>query len=305
MSEDAPSNAADATWEQILDQARGRTVMVIGTAGTGKTRLAGRLVEELGESDPIGFVVADMGQPVIGVPTCLALSMSGLQDPPTALWFVGDTSAQGNLLPTVVGTARLADRARSQGAKTVIIDTTGLAAGPVGRALKYHKALCARVDCVLALQRHDELEETIALLAAICPVVHRLSPDSEAVDRSRAERKAYREARYREHFQGGKLRCLDRVFVFGPDWTGPPPPSEDRPMGGTVAGLLSRDGFCLGLGLVKDAEAGRALVYTACADLKAVAAVQLGRLRIDREAEFAEQRAPLPASLQRTAPPDS
>ena len=301
MSEDAPSSTPEATWNHILDQAKGRTVMVIGAVGTGKTRLAGRLVKDLGEkAGPIGFVAADMGQPAIGVPTCLGLSMPGLQDPPAALWFIGDVSAQRNLLPMIVGTARLADRARSQGAQTVIIDTTGLAEGPVARALKYHKALAARVDCLLALERQRELEETIALLGTICPVVHRLPPEPEAVDRSRAERKAYRETRYREHFQGGKIRCVDRVFVFGPDWA--PPCGEDRPVPGTVVGLVSREGFCLGLGLVKDAEAGRALVYTACEHLDAVAAVQLGKLRLDREAEFAEERLPLPPSIPRPAP---
>jgi polynucleotide 5'-kinase involved in rRNA processing len=290
MSEDAPPLTPEATWNQILQQAKGRTVMVIGAAGTGKTRLAGRLVEDLGDEEgPIGFVAADMGQPAIGVPTCLALSMSGLQDPPAALWFIGDVSAQGNLLPMVVGTARLADRARSEGARTVIIDTTGLAQGPVARALKYHKALAARVDCLLALERKRELEETVALLGAICPVVHRLPPEPEAVDRSRAQRKSYREARYREHFQDGKIRCLDRVLVFNPEWAPTPPPSEDRPMSGTVAGLLSQEGFCLALGLVKEAEASRALVYTACDNLDTVAAVQLGTLRLDREAEFAEE----------------
>jgi polynucleotide 5'-kinase involved in rRNA processing len=306
MSEDATSNAADATWEQILDQTKGRTVMVLGAAGTGKTRLAGRLVEDLGdEAGPIGFVAADCGQPVIGVPTCLALSMSGLQDPPAALWFIGDVTPHGSLLPMVLGTARLADRARSDGARTVIIDTTGLAEGPVARALKYHKALAAGVDCVLAVQREQELQETVALLATICPVIHRLPPEPEAVDRSRAERKAYREARYREHFQGGKVRCVDRVCVFGPDWAPGLPPSEDRPVTGTVAGLRRQDGFCLGLGLVKEADASRALLYTACQSLDVVAAVQLGKLRLDRDAEFAEERLPLPAPLSRPVPPGS
>ena len=205
----------------------------------------------------------------------------------------------------VLGTARLADRARAEGARTVIIDTTGLAEGPVGRALKYHKVLAARVECLLAVEREQELQETVALLGAICPVIHRLPPGPEAVDRNRAERKAYREARYRAHFQGGKVRCVDRVCVFGPEWAPNFPPNEDRPVAGTVAGLLRQDGFCLGLGLVKEADASRALVYTACQNLDAVAAIQLGKLRLDRDAEFLEERLPLPASLSLPEPPGS
>ena len=90
----------------FLEELKERTVMLIGAVGTGKTWLAERLVEKLTEAGILtSLVAADMGQPSVGVPSCLGLSTSPPWDQPAACWFVGDITPVGNLLPTVVGTA--------------------------------------------------------------------------------------------------------------------------------------------------------------------------------------------------------
>ncbi len=283
--------APEAADRQIAGQSKTRTVMVVGATGTGKTRLARHLVERLaGEGRTVGFVTADMGQPSVGVPTCLALSMPGLRDQPSASWFVGDVTPQGNLLPTVVGTARLAEHARKEGADTVVVDTTGLVEGPVGRALKYHKALAAGADCILAVERHCELDQMLTLLRGVCPKIDRVRPVPEAKDRDRLERRAYREDRYRAHFRGGGVRSFDAACLIGSDWAPPPVPNGAEPLVGTVVGLLDRKGFCLGLGLIEEFQPDQLSVYTACSTPEAVVRVQAGRVRLDRHADFSEVR---------------
>jgi hypothetical protein len=59
---------------------------------------------------------------VLGVPTCAALALEPPWKAPGAMWFVGDVSPRGHLLQMVVGTARLAARARDAGAATVVSD---------------------------------------------------------------------------------------------------------------------------------------------------------------------------------------
>lgn len=265
--------------------------MVIGATGTGKTKLASDLVRQLIKGGgSAALVSADMGQPCVGVPTCMALAMEDTLDRAAALWFVGDVTPRGNLLPSVVGTARLVERARAEGARTVVVDTTGFVEGPSGLALKYHKALAARVDCVVALQRSDELRETIELLEGICQTIYRQRPVPKARDRSASERKAYRESRYRDHFKGAEVRLLDHARLVGSNWAPRTSLGRGELPPGTVAGLLDREGFCLGLGLIEDIRADRLALFTACERLDAVGQVQVGRIRLDRAAGFAEVR---------------
>ena len=291
MSDDPASLAPQTACGRLVDQVRGRTVIVVGGSDTGKTRLSQYLVERLAAAaGPVGLVSADVGQPSVGVPTCLGLALSPPWDRPAALWFVGDLSPRGNLLPTVVGTARLVQRARAEGAQSVVIDTTGLVGGAQGRILKYHKALLAGVDRTVAIQQGRELEEMLRLLSGICPAIHRFRPAAQARDRSPLERKAYRQARYQVHFQGGELSEHDPGRLVRPDWTACASRGPAQPALGTVVGLLDLGGFCLGLGTVEELRPDRLLVYSAWKDPAAVTRLQLGKVRLNCQAAYSEIR---------------
>ncbi len=291
MNDDLPSIEPAASWEQVIDQLTGRAVMVVGGPGSGKTYLAQHLAKRLAGGGRItAMISADMGQPLVGVPTCLGLALGEPWNPPAALWFVGDVSPRGNLLPAVVGTSRLVQRARQQGAQSVVIDTTGLVTGPIANVLKYHKALAAGVDCAIAIQQDEELEQMLVLLGGIVPTVYRCRPSPEANDRHPLERKAYREERYREHFRRARLVALDPACLVGCDWAPICPQGPSGPARGTLVGLLDREGFCLGLGLVEEMDSGRLIVFTPQSNVEAVARVQIGRMRLNRRAGFSEAR---------------
>src|SRR5207249_9569526 len=110
-------------------------VVLIGGLDTGKSTLGRAIVRDALEAGRRpAFVDADLGQKTVGPPGCVALRMlEGPEDlqpdslaVPDALYFVGSTSPQGQLLPLVVGTGLLLARAQNDGADLVVVDPTGL-----------------------------------------------------------------------------------------------------------------------------------------------------------------------------------
>ena len=133
----------DSSWEAAVARARdARVILVIGETDAGKTSfttfLAGALLER-GAS--VGVVDADLGQSDIGPPTTvglgrLRLPVERLEDAEVVgLYFVGSTSPQGHLLPTVAGTRAMVQKALRLGFDRVIVDTSGLVQGELGRLL--------------------------------------------------------------------------------------------------------------------------------------------------------------------------
>jgi len=277
----------------VASDLAGRTVMVVGGPGSGKTAWVREAARQLAERpDPVAVVSADMGQQSLGVPTCLGFSLHAPHDRASAMWFIGDTSPGGNLLPAVVGTARLAARARAEGAKTVLIDTTGLVDSGPGLALKYHKALAAGVDCVVGLQQEGRLEAVLALLGSVCPTICRTTALAEAKDRPAEQRKAYRQECYRSYFHEAGDVQLDPSRLLGTNWMPNAMRHHEYPLPGTVVGLLDGQGFCLAIGLVEKLLPSRLVVHTPWSDAAAVASLKMGKLRLDRQTNYAEVREP-------------
>jgi len=272
----------------IHEELAGRTVMVVGGPSSGKTAQAQELARALAGRGPAALVSADMGQQAIGVPTCTVLSMAEPYDRPDAMWFIGDVSPRGSMLPSVVGTAQLVRRAKAQGAQTVVIDTTGMIEGQPGFALKYHKALAAGVDAVVGLQRESELELLLEMLGGLCPMVHRMPVAAETHERSAAQRAAYRQERYAAYFEGAEPLRVDAGRLLGADWAPHPLRRQQFPLPGALVGLLDAEDFCLGIGLVEKLLPGKLVLFTPWTDADAVARMRLGKIRLDRQAGCVE-----------------
>jgi polynucleotide 5'-kinase involved in rRNA processing len=191
----------------------------------------------------------------------------------------------GNLLPTVVGTARLVERARQLHTQTLLVDTTGLVDGPLGRVLKYHKAVAVGVDHLIAIQRDTELEPLLALLQGVCRTIHRLHPAAQARDRLVSERRHYRATRFRAYFAAGAIMNFNSSQLLGFDWTPGPSSEKALPRAGTVLGLLNREGFCLSLGLLDKLEPGRLSLVTPWQDRDAVTWIQPGKIQLNQNGE--------------------
>jgi polynucleotide 5'-kinase involved in rRNA processing len=140
--------------------------------------------------------------------------------------FVGACSPVKHLLQTATSTAVMADAARREGAQTTIVDTTGLVAGGIGRALKGAKIRLAAPDFVVALQREDEIEHLVSpYRTKATPQVLRLSVSRAAKIRSREERAARRQRRFAGYFANGVAAQIswDGAPIENGGWTGGEP----------------------------------------------------------------------------------
>src|SRR5207237_3766645 len=122
-----------------------------------------------------------------------------------AMYFVGATSPQGQLLPLVVGAGRLLARARASGADLVVADTSGLVSGVYGQLLKYHKIELLQPDVVIGLQRGEELGPLLGIIQRFFDaevVAVPVAPEIRCV--SVEERARNREVAFARYF-GGQL----------------------------------------------------------------------------------------------------
>ncbi len=201
-------------------------VMLIGGLDTGKTTL-GRTIAAAGldAGRQVAYLDADVGQKAVGPPTAVTLRLirsvddlqPGSMDRPDAVYFVGATSPQGQLLPLVVGAGRLLARATAEGADLVVVDTSGLVSGVYGQILKYHKIELLQPDTVVGLQRGEELEPLLGIVQRFFPAeVVVLPVHPSAVPTSVEERARNREARLRAYFAEPVQRWRVKPTVFMP-----------------------------------------------------------------------------------------
>ncbi|PYM20436.1 MAG: hypothetical protein DMD81_01795 [Candidatus Rokuibacteriota bacterium] len=215
-----PRDALDAA-------ARSRVTVVIGESDTGKTSLVAALANALFSRDAtVAIVDADIGQSEIGPPTTVGLGRVTRQlgRPADAevvvLRFVGATSAARDLRATVQATGQLVDRARALGFERVIVDTSGLVRGDLGRRLKQAKIDAIAPDLVIALQRAGECEPILRVYEERADRLRvlRLPAVASARRRTAAERRRHRDQAFAAHFAGATDIVLDlsRVALRSP-----------------------------------------------------------------------------------------
>ncbi len=222
-------------WRSHFDDivANPGVVVVVGDVDVGKTTFCTLLANhglEAGLSTAI--VDGDIGQSEIGPPTTVGLGLLDSQIramsdlPPRALYFVGSTSPVGLLLATATGDKKLTETALALGRKLVIVDTTGLVRGVMGRRLKTHKIELLRPRHIVALQKGREAEQFLRFFDTweAC-TVHRLSPSPEVHPKSQALRTQRRAVRFQEYFRDAEVYdlSLDHIATAGTWlWTGTP-----------------------------------------------------------------------------------
>ncbi|MFQ5827602.1 MAG: Clp1/GlmU family protein [Candidatus Methylomirabilia bacterium] len=237
----------DPSWEKALRRAlEVPVILILGETDTGKSSFTTYLANSLVERGfRVGVVDADLGQSDIGPPTTVGLGLIGQpverlgEAEVVGLYFVGSTSPQGHLLATVIGTKRMVEKGLSSGLGRVLVDTSGLIQGELGRTLKQHKIDLVNPDLIACLQRGDECEHILRPYSpGRRPEILRLAPGPAGRKRSQEERRLHRERTLQAYFHGTRTLHLDlsRVVLRQPPLSvGQPLPSRQLE---EVSGLL-------------------------------------------------------------------
>ena len=230
MPESRPAWDIPSSWSPALEAARAEaTLFLIGGVDSGKSTLAAILANAAFEAGRTTAVVdADTGQSDIGPPTCVGLGRltSAIHDleelSVERIDFVGSSSPVGHLLNAATSAYAMTLAARQLGAETIIIDTTGLISGGVARALKSAKIRQLDPDFLIALQAEDEVEHLLAPFARRQrPGIIRLRQSRRVKPRTREQRTARRQAKFRSYFADSRVLELkwDQAPMDNTAWT--------------------------------------------------------------------------------------
>ncbi len=246
--------------DEAVEQAVARrgVTLLLGGLDSGKTTLARRIARGGLEAGLTAAVLdADVGQSTVGPPTTVGLricrSSADLEHESLAradaLSFVGSTSPQGHLLPLVVGTRLLLDRARGEGADLVVVDTTGLVSGVYGQLLKNEKVQLLQPDLVIGLERGDELKPLLGVIrrfSASDVLALRVHPD--VVPTSVEQRALNREESMRRYFGEALQRWRIKPTVFVPTL---PDLFDVASLHRILVGLSDGKSGCIGVGYLE------------------------------------------------------
>lgn len=271
-----------ANWEALEPERLTGTILVLGATDRGKSTLVRWLAERLlVRHGRVGWLDGDIGQSSLGVPSTMNLAL--LDGPPSGLprpckrFFVGAVSPRGHMLPVLVGAQRLRQEAQAAGASAVLVDTTGLVAAEAGGgALKEWKIELLRPQTVIAVQEERELEHLLAPLRRERRLtLHVLEPAAAVRRRSPEERAARRARLFRDYFAGAVAMRL----ALG----GKPVYGLEKVVPGQLLSLNDAEGFSVSLGIILGRSGGVLEILTPLADLREVAGVRIGDLRLDPE----------------------
>ena len=275
--------------DRLVDRAArdAHTVLFLGGLDAGKSTLARAVAAyalSLGRS--VAYLDGDLGQKTVGPPGTVGLKRIGSTDDLTferlatadGLAFVGSTSPQGHLLPLVTGMARLHDRALTEGADLVVIDTSGLVSGIYGQLVKYHKVELLRPDLVVGLQRGEELAPVLGVIERFFSVdVVSLGVHPAVVSTSVEQRAEHRERAMARYFDSELNRFRIRPTVFMPAL---PPLFELVQLDRLLVGLSDGQGAYTGVGYLEYLpEEGALRLISPVADPPK--ALRLGSVRLE------------------------
>jgi polynucleotide 5'-hydroxyl-kinase GRC3/NOL9 len=243
--------------DKLVDRAaHARLALFIGGLDAGKSTLARATAAyalRLGRS--VAYLDADVAQKTVGPPATVGMKHIHGPDDLTvdrmaeadALGFVGSILPQDHLVPLVGALQRLRDRARTEGADLLIVDTGGEVSGIRGQLVKYYKVDMLEPDLVVALQRGEELEPILGFVDRFFGIETLAAPiHANVVATSVEERMAQREKAMARYFGSAPLqRFRVKPTVFMPTL---PPLFDLQTVDRLLVGLSDGHGGFTGLG---------------------------------------------------------
>ena len=275
--------------DRLVDRAarEAHTVLFVGGLDAGKSTLArGVAAYALRLGRTVAYLDADIAQKTVGPPCTVGMKHVREPDDLTldrlahadTLGFVGSTSPQDHLLPTVGSLTRLRDRSRQEGADLIVVDTSGIVGGIWGQLVKYYKVDMLEPDLVVGLQRGEELEPILGVIQRFFGIdVVSLGVHPNVVPTSVEQRMEQRERMMARYFEAPLQRFRVKPTVFMPTL---PPMFDLAQLDRLLVGLSDGFGGFTGVGYLEHvpSDGGLRLISPVAEPPKAL---RLGSVRLE------------------------
>jgi polynucleotide 5'-kinase involved in rRNA processing len=276
--------------DRLVDRAarEAHTVLFIGGLDAGKSTLArGVAAYALRLGRTVAYLDADIAQKTVGPPCTVGMKHVREPDDLTldrlahadTLGFVGSTSPQDHLLPTVGSLTRLRDRSRQEGADLIVVDTSGIVGGIWGQLVKYYKVDMLEPDLVVGLQRGEELEPILGVIQRFFGIdVVSLGVHPNVTPTSVEQRMEQRERMMARYFEAPLQRFRVKPTVFMPTL---PPMFDLAQLDRLLVGLSDGFGGFTGIGYLEHvpSDGGLRLISPVAEPPKAL---RLGSVRLEK-----------------------
>ncbi len=222
--EEVAGTTIPPSWRTVADDALARPkpclVLVVGGVDSGKTSFSTYLLNAaLNAQVKPAIVDADLGQSDVGPPTSIGFSV--ISKPvadlfavkPSAIGFMGRTSAHGITHRVAAGLTAMLTRVPEDAVDLTVVNTDGWVEGEDAHA--YKEALIRQVNpsLVVGLPWADELDALLHALADAGIPVLRAVPPTAVKRRTREERREMREQSYKKHLGTPTLRSLQLNWI--------------------------------------------------------------------------------------------
>jgi hypothetical protein len=280
---------ADGRILSVLRDPRNRLILVLGGSDSGKTTFVARLADRLSTGMAVGVVDLDAGQSRIGPPATVGWGKveGGFRGWESifveGFFFTGALSHAGNLLPAIAG-AKIVTEAALAACRKVVVDTSGLAAGPIGRVLKQNKIDLLEPDVVLAFERGSELAPILDAFALhAVPRVFRLPVPAGASLKSPERRVRHRQDLFTAYFAGARTVSVS-LDAVGVRFTREPEAWERERFAGRLVSFRDDRNRDMALGVIEDfaPRSRRLMIRTPLAADIPIAGLVVGTARLER-----------------------
>jgi len=272
-------------WEFLLQELirKGGTALIIGETDSGKSTLIRHMIKRLiSESISVSLVDADIGQSSLGPPETICMkSLRDEKDFNTfrfeKMSFLGTTNP-ALVIPMMIETSKkMVDICRKT-SEIILVDTTGLVSGNLGKALKTGKIKAIEPEHVIAVIRNDELDHI--LNSAVGLNIYRIRAAKAVKTRSRTTRIRYRQERLEDYFKRQlsdfKLNADHAEFFYRTHFISLK--GHEFPHG-TVIGL-NREEDTVALGIVTACAGGTVFFKSPLRSIKRINKIVLGDIKV-------------------------
>lgn len=274
----------DPDWNRLIPELikEKDTIMLLGATDSGKStfvRYAAQAILDKGLK--VSIVDSDIGQSCFGLPGTISLKflerLGDWKDLPDRLFFVGVLNPTKRIPMLLKGIRKMIGLARQLNSDLVLVDTTGLVSGEIGRNLKAAEIRAICPGKIIAIQKEFELERILVSIKAAKTYCLGVSPFVKK--RSRKQRIRYRESRLADYFKGAGTICIpyDGVeFYYNDEITGF---SECMIKEGILIGMNHCEDV-LELGIIKAILDGSFLTKTPLRNPAAVNRIEIGDILV-------------------------